>query len=151
MRRFWKFLFISLQKKIIPGSYFKAGKYEWILAGWKGLSRAVFCLAGGTQHLGGAFEPSKVNLSCQFPHLAKIQEIKSISKPRLPIEIYTVCQNLSTEDSNKDSTKWNGSTREKTRAGIQERWGFQWSCYCAQTVPASFSFSLILPDSTWLW
>jgi len=31
-------------------------------------------------------------------HLAKIKEMKSISNPRLPDEIYTSLQNLSTED-----------------------------------------------------
>jgi len=36
-------------------------------------------------------------------HFAKIQGMKSISKPRLPIEIYTFLEFMSTEDFRKNS------------------------------------------------
>jgi hypothetical protein len=39
--------------------------------------------------------------ACHFMHLAKIAGMKSISKPRLPIEIYTICQILSPEEYRK--------------------------------------------------
>jgi len=35
---------------------------------------------------------------CHFTHLAKNQEMKSISNPRWPNEFYTFWQNLSTDD-----------------------------------------------------
>jgi hypothetical protein len=40
-------------------------------------------------------------ISCHSPHLAKIQGMKSISKPRLLIEIYTSLEFLSTDDFRK--------------------------------------------------
>jgi hypothetical protein len=40
----------------------------------------------------------KVNEACQSLQLAKIQGMKNISKPRLPIEIYTFHVTLSTDD-----------------------------------------------------
>ena len=43
----------------------------------------------------------KAQRSCQSPNLAKIQEMKSISKPPLPIELYTICQNMSPEEYRK--------------------------------------------------
>ena len=36
-------------------------------------------------------------------HLAKIAEMKSISKPHLLVEVYTICQNLSSEEYRKNS------------------------------------------------
>ncbi len=47
-----------------------------------------------------------VNVS---PHLAEIQDIESISKPQLPGEIYTICQNLSLEEYRKEYST--GSTQ----------------------------------------
>ena len=55
------------------------------------------------QHIGGPLGPVKVKEACQSPHLAKIQEIKSISKPPLPIQLYTICQNVSLDNFRKCS------------------------------------------------
>ena len=41
----------------------------------------------------GGFEALKPTITCQSPDFAKISEIKSIFKPPLPIELYTICQN----------------------------------------------------------
>jgi len=49
-------------------------------------------------YLGGISGTLKVKQSCQSLHLAKIQGMKSISKPRLPIEIYTFQEIMSTEE-----------------------------------------------------
>ena len=39
------------------------------------------------------------------PYFFKIPEIKSISKPPLPIEIYTICQNLSLDNFRKEVSR----------------------------------------------
>ena len=44
---------------------------------------------------------TKLQSTCHSMHLAKIPEMKSISKPRLPIEIFTICQELSLEEYRK--------------------------------------------------
>jgi hypothetical protein len=44
---------------------------------------------------------AKVRKACHSTHLAKIQGIKSISKPRLAIEIYAFWKNISTEEFRK--------------------------------------------------
>jgi hypothetical protein len=49
----------------------------------------------GTQPIEGGSNHLKVTTSCQSPHFGKIPEIESISKPPLPIELYTICQNVS--------------------------------------------------------
>ena len=55
------------------------------------------------KYLGGASGLSKVRSACHFMHLTKIAEMKSISKPRLPIEIYTCKEIFSTDEfSNHD-------------------------------------------------
>ena len=41
------------------------------------------------QYLGGLTDRAKVLLTCQYQHLAEIQEIKSISKPQLLVEVCT--------------------------------------------------------------
>ena len=41
---------------------------------------------------------SKICKGCHFPNFGKISEMKSISKSRLAVEIYTTCQNLSPEE-----------------------------------------------------
>jgi hypothetical protein len=46
---------------------------------------------GGPQHIVSGFESQKLRTACQSLHLAKIPGMKSISKPRLSIEIYTIC------------------------------------------------------------
>jgi len=56
----------------------------------------------GIPYLGGLTERAEVLLTCQSPTLAKIRGMKSISKPRLPIEIYTICQILSPEETRKE-------------------------------------------------
>ena len=43
---------------------------------------------GETPYLGGPLGSIKVNEACHFMHLAKVAEMKSISKPQLPIEPY---------------------------------------------------------------
>jgi hypothetical protein len=45
---------------------------------------------------------TRVLLTCHSPHLAKIQGMKSISKPRLRIEIYTFQEIMSTEEFRKN-------------------------------------------------
>ena len=40
---------------------------------------------------GGTTDRSEILLTCRSPRLPKIQEIKSISEPPLPIELYTIC------------------------------------------------------------
>ncbi len=40
--------------------------------------------------------------SCHSTHFGKISEMKSISKPPLPIEIYTICQNVSLDNFRKN-------------------------------------------------
>jgi hypothetical protein len=52
-----------------------ANSVKWIF----GLS---FGQSGETPYLGGHSGPLKVNEACHFMHLAKIQGMKSISKPR---------------------------------------------------------------------
>jgi hypothetical protein len=42
------------------------------------------------QYLGGGPDLSKLAIACQYPQFGKISEMKSISKPPLPIEIYTI-------------------------------------------------------------
>jgi hypothetical protein len=37
-----------------------------------------------------------------YPHSGKFFEMKSISKPPLPIEIYTICQNVSLDNFRKN-------------------------------------------------
>jgi hypothetical protein len=43
-----------------------------------------------------------VKETCQSPHFGNISEIKSISKPPLPIELYTICQNVSLDNFRKE-------------------------------------------------
>jgi len=59
----------------------------------------------GPQHLGGDTGLSKFALTCHSPHSDKISEMKSISKPPIPIEIYTICQNLSFDNFRKEALK----------------------------------------------
>ncbi len=42
-----------------------------------------------TQHLWGGFRVSKARSTCHYVEISKIQEMKSISKPRLDTKIYT--------------------------------------------------------------
>jgi len=63
--------------------------------------------------------------ACQFAHFGKISEMKSISKPPLPIEIYTICQNLSFDNFRKKSGEGGGlccrgkkSERETVAIGV---------------------------------
>jgi hypothetical protein len=58
-------------------------------------------LVGIPQYIGGGSGHLKVTTSCESPHLAKIQGMKSISKPRLPIEIYAFQEIMSTEEFRK--------------------------------------------------
>ena len=44
-----------------------------------------------------------MNETLQYANAAKIQEMKSISKPRLPTEIYTFREIVSTDDYTKES------------------------------------------------
>ncbi len=44
----------------------------------------------------------KVRLSCQYPHLAEVLDIESISEPRLTKVIYAICQNLSLDEEVMD-------------------------------------------------
>jgi hypothetical protein len=53
------------------------------------------------QYVGGGFGFLKVTRSCHFMHLAKIPGMKSISKPRLPIEISTFREIMSANDYRK--------------------------------------------------
>jgi hypothetical protein len=43
----------------------------------------------------------KLQVACQSPHLGKIQGMKSLSEPRLPIEIYIFKQIMSTIEFRK--------------------------------------------------
>jgi hypothetical protein len=43
----------------------------------------------------------KCEVTCHFTNLDKIPEMKSISKPRLPFEIYTFQEIMSTEEFRK--------------------------------------------------
>ena len=45
---------------------------------------------GEIQYLVGPLGPLKVKESCQSMHFGKIPEMESISKPRLPSEIYSL-------------------------------------------------------------
>ena len=47
---------------------------------------------------GSQVKPAKGRISCQYPHLAEIQDMESISGPPLPKEICNICQDLSPED-----------------------------------------------------
>jgi hypothetical protein len=53
---------------------------------------------------GSIQDPQKPTSSCQSPHFGKISEMKSISKPPLPIELYTICQNVSLDNFRKKSS-----------------------------------------------
>ena len=53
---------------------------------------------GEIPYVGGLLGPRKVNVTCHYVQLSKIQGMKSISKPRLPIEIYTFREIISTEE-----------------------------------------------------
>jgi hypothetical protein len=53
------------------------------------------------QHLGGVFGPPKLAIACQSLLFGKTFEMENISGPRFPIEIYTICQNLSLNDYRK--------------------------------------------------
>ena len=57
---------------------------------------------GEIPYLGGPLGSLRVKETCQYLHLAKIQEIKCISKPPLRKEIYTICQNLSLDNYRKE-------------------------------------------------
>jgi hypothetical protein len=71
------------------------------------------------QYVGAWTELLNLASTCQSPHLAKIQDIESISEPPLPIELYTICQNVSLDNFRKalmkfhpqisrSTTRWNG-------------------------------------------
>ena len=53
---------------------------------------------GEIPYVGGLLGPRKVNVTCHFMHLAKVAEMKSISKPRWPIGIYTFRKIMSTDE-----------------------------------------------------
>ena len=60
----------------------------------------------------------KFKEACHCLHLAKIQGMKSISKPRLPIEIYTFQEIMSIEEFRKErSTKGHQKSPENGRMG----------------------------------
>jgi hypothetical protein len=40
----------------------------------------------------------KFKAACQYPHLVKIPKMERIFKPRLPFEIYTFQENISSDD-----------------------------------------------------
>jgi hypothetical protein len=69
-----------------------------------------------------AFRPTRLFLiphhprSCHSTHLAKFPEMKSISKPRLPIEIYTICQKMSLEEYRKKRCM--ATTLDNQRGGL---------------------------------
>jgi hypothetical protein len=42
-------------------------------------------------------------IACQSPHFVEISGMKSMSNPPLPIELHTICQNLSSDDYRKNS------------------------------------------------
>jgi hypothetical protein len=65
--------------------------------------KLILGLFNNIPYLGVPLGPLKVNESCHSPHLAKIQGMNSISKPRLRIEIYTFQEIMSTEEFRKNS------------------------------------------------
>ncbi len=65
--------------------------------------KLIFGLSGEIPYLGGPLGQPKVNESCHYVQLSKIQGMKSISKPRLPIEIYAFQGIMSTEEFRKES------------------------------------------------
>jgi hypothetical protein len=89
-----------------------------MVAGLKILSRGIlaqFILAqfwfkfsaennGEPQHMGGGTDLWKFAITWQSLHFGKISEMNSISKPPLPIEIYTLSQNLSPDDYRKEDS-----------------------------------------------
>jgi len=63
---------------------------------------------GEPQHIGGGIILLNLAIACNYTHLAKIQEMKSISKPRLPFEIYDFQEIMSTDDFRKKSMGTSG-------------------------------------------
>ena len=53
----------------------------------------------------GFFQLSNLLTACQSLHFAKISQMKSLSKPRLPIKIYTIRQNLPPEEFRKKARR----------------------------------------------
>ncbi len=47
----------------------------------------------GSQFIGGGTDLLIVARACQSPHFVEMSGMKSIFKPRLPIQIYSICQN----------------------------------------------------------
>jgi hypothetical protein len=70
--------------------------------------KLIFDLSEGIPYLAGLLGPLKVKEESQSPHLAKIQGMKRISDPPLPIEVYTIFQNLSLEELRKNSSLFPG-------------------------------------------
>jgi len=57
------------------------------------------------QILGVPWGRQKVKEACHYTHLGNIQEMKSISKPRLPFEIYTFAEIMLADDFRKKFSK----------------------------------------------
>jgi hypothetical protein len=84
---------------------------------WKGVNRGP-----GSPNL-TIVEEEKARISCHSPHHGKISEIKSISKPRLPIEIYTLWEIMLSVDYRKEnSMERHQKSSENDRKGSDPAW-----------------------------